>query len=89
MDLRKLLALIVLYSLTPFVLTNQDKRPLTQGLGVQCREESVHNTSDGSTSVEVAKWNWDHVGLYLTITVFIVLSGLAKVGNTREKSWLF
>ena len=31
--------------------------------------------------VHVAQWNWDHVGVYLTITAFIVISGLAKVGE--------
>ena len=49
----------------------------------QCRESSSHGQGHGPPAVEVAKWNWDHVGLYLTITVFIVLSGLAKVGKIR------
>ena len=47
-----------------------------------CREAASHEASDGPPSVEVAKWNWHHVGLYLTITIFIVLSGLAKVGES-------
>ena len=31
--------------------------------------------------VHVASWNWDHVGVFITITAFIVFSGLAKVGT--------
>lgn len=32
-------------------------------------------------SIELAKLDWGHVGIYVTITLFIVLSGLAKVGE--------
>jgi hypothetical protein len=54
----------------------------------QCRTQS-HNISseDGPPSVKVAKWNWHHVGLNLTITAFIVLSGLAKVGQKRDQDF--
>ncbi len=33
--------------------------------------------------VHVVSWRWDHMGVYVTITLFIVLSGLAKVGECR------
>ena len=33
--------------------------------------------------VHVVSWRWDHMGVYVTITLFIVLSGLAKVGEFR------
>ena len=32
-------------------------------------------------AVKVASWRWDHVGVYITIIVFVVVSGLAKVGK--------
>ena len=84
MDQKKLLVFFIFIILTPFVLsslTNQGKKSSSQGHKVQCVEESSHNATDVPPSVVVAKWNWNHVGLYLTITGFIVLSGLAKVGK--------
>ena len=50
-----------------------------------CSDQPTHSTPKGPPAVAVAKWNWSHVGLYLTITIFIVLSGLAKVGKTIKK----
>ena len=43
---------------------------------------SSGDTSDSEEvhGVHVASWNWDHVGVFITITAFIVFSGLAKVG---------
>ena len=32
-------------------------------------------------AVKVVSWRWDHVGVYITIIVFVVVSGLAKVGK--------
>ena len=29
--------------------------------------------------IHLAGWNWEHVGIYLTIILFVLLSGLAKV----------
>ena len=41
-----------------------------------------HTNSQGETEgIHIASWNWDHVGIFITITAFIVLSGLAKVGK--------
>ena len=41
-----------------------------------------HANSQGETEgIHIASWNWDHVGIFITITAFIVLSGLAKVGK--------
>ena len=37
--------------------------------------------SDETHGIHVASWNWDHVGVFITITAFIVFSGLAKVGR--------
>ena len=34
-------------------------------------------------AVRVASWRWDHVGVYITIIVFVVISGLAKVGKSE------
>ena len=44
---------------------------------------SSDETSDSEEvhGVHVASWNWDHVGVFITITAFIVFSGLAKVGT--------
>ena len=40
--------------------------------------ESAH--SEETEGIHIASWNWDHVGVFITVTTFIVLSGLAKVG---------
>ena len=41
-----------------------------------------HSNSQGETEgIHIASWNWDHVGVFITVTAFIVLSGLAKVGK--------
>ena len=42
---------------------------------------SEEEASHESHGIHVASWNWDHVGIYIIITLFIVLSGLAKVGK--------
>ena len=39
---------------------------------------------DEKPSIELAKLDWGHVGIYVTITLFIVLSGLAKVGKSDK-----
>ena len=31
--------------------------------------------------IHLASWQWGHVGVYITITLFVVFSGLAKVGS--------
>ena len=36
---------------------------------------------EGEVGVHVVSWRWDEVGVYITITLFVVLSGLAKVGE--------
>ena len=37
--------------------------------------------SEETHGIHVASWNWDHVGVFITITAFVVFSGLAKVGR--------
>ena len=41
------------------------------------------NSSNGGehVGVHVVSWNWHHVGVYITITLFVVFSGAAKVGK--------
>ena len=41
-------------------------------------EVSASSGSD-DLGIHLASWNWKAVGVYLTITLFVVLSGLAKV----------
>ena len=44
-----------------------------------------HTNSQGETEgIHIASWNWDHVGVFITVTAFIVLSGLAKVGKITK-----
>ena len=50
----------------------------TQG---NCESIVSNEPSDQPEGIHIAQWNWDHVGIYLTITIFVVLSGLAKVGK--------
>ena len=38
----------------------------------------MNNTEHG-IKMHLAVWNWEEVGVYLTITLFIVLSGMAKL----------
>ena len=38
-------------------------------------------SASDEVAVKVASWRWDHVGVYITIIVFVVVSGLAKVGK--------
>ena len=59
--------IIVLFIVTIFLLN------VTLSSGESSDSEEVHG-------VHVASWNWDHVGVFITITAFIVFSGLAKVG---------
>jgi hypothetical protein len=41
-----------------------------------------HKASNGTghDGIHLASWNWTGVGSYLTVTIFVILSGLAKVG---------
>ena len=39
------------------------------------------NSNEETEGIHIASWNWDHVGVFITVTAFIVLSGLAKVGK--------
>jgi hypothetical protein len=45
-------------------------------------EDEGGGDADHHVNVHVAGWNWEHVGVYITITLFIVGSGLAKVGES-------
>ena len=39
------------------------------------------SSTDGEPDgIHIASWNWGHVGVFITVTGFIVFSGLAKVG---------
>ena len=59
--------IIVFFIVTIFLLN------VTLSSGESSESEEAHG-------VHVASWNWDHVGVFITITAFIVFSGLAKVG---------
>ena len=51
-------------------------------LGQLTSEVSGESTHPEETEgIHIASWNWDHVGVFITVTTFIVLSGLAKVGK--------
>lgn len=49
----------------------------------------ANNSSDGEAEyhgekhhgVHVANWRWDEIGVFFTFAVFIIVSGLAKVGK--------
>ena len=60
---------IFLFFLVTILLFN-----VTLSSGESSDSEEVHG-------IHVASWNWDHVGVFITITAFIVFSGLAKVGT--------
>ena len=45
-----------------------------------CDSTNTGESDDEPEGIHVASWNWDHVGVFITITGFIVFSGLAKVG---------
>lgn len=46
-------------------------------------EDGGHDSGNHTehVGVHLVSWRWDHMGLYITITVFIIFSGLAKVGE--------
>jgi len=63
-----------------FVFTFQGKKESHNS--VKSDGGSSNETEEGGIpGVELVHWNWVHVGPILTITAFIVLSGLGKVGN--------
>jgi hypothetical protein len=44
----------------------------------------TNNSSSHETEhhgIHVANWRWDEIGVFFTLSVFIVVSGLAKVGK--------
>lgn len=41
-------------------------------------QEENHDEHNG---IHVASWRWDEIGIYITFTTFIIVAGLAKVGN--------
>jgi hypothetical protein len=46
-----------------------------------CESTTTSESDDEPDGIHIASWNWDHVGVFITITGFIVFSGLAKVGE--------
>lgn len=45
-------------------------------------KEGNHGDEDSShNGIHVASWRWDEIGIYITFTTFIIVAGLAKVGN--------
>ena len=40
-----------------------------------------HKSHHGRAGIHVASWRWDEIGIYFTFTSFIIIAGLAKVGN--------
>lgn len=49
---------------------------LCQGSTNDSHEGESHGDEE---RIHLAGWNWHHVGIYLTIILFILLSGMAKV----------
>lgn len=49
------------------------------------RDELLTNDSNSHETehhgIHVANWRWDEIGVFFTFAVFIVVSGLAKVGK--------
>lgn len=44
-------------------------------------EGNEHHHGHG---IHVASWRWDEIGIYITFTTFIIVAGLAKVGNNSS-----
>ncbi len=44
-------------------------------------ENHGNHGGDGHNGIHVASWRWDEIGIYITFTTFIIVAGLAKVGN--------
>ena len=79
----------VLFAKEAFPSLNRTKRHVSEEenengsrleRGVSRSEEAGHGKNEEVPGVHVVSWRWDHVGVFVTITLFIVLSGLAKVG---------
>ena len=43
--------------------------------------DGAEHHGDGHNGIHVASWRWDEIGIYITFTTFIIVAGLAKVGN--------
>lgn len=46
--------------------------------------DSHGNGNQHHHGIHVASWRWDEIGIYITFTTFIVVAGLAKVGNNSS-----
>jgi arylsulfatase A-like enzyme len=44
-------------------------------------DEESHGDGGEHNGIHVASWRWDEIGIYITFTTFIIVAGLAKVGN--------
>lgn len=43
--------------------------------------EGNHTEGKEHHGIHVASWRWDEIGIYITFITFIIVAGLAKVGN--------
>ena len=45
------------------------------------QHDPVAQSAHHGHGIHVAGWRWDEIGIYITFTLFIVVAGLAKVGQ--------
>jgi hypothetical protein len=61
-----------------------DKDEVSQSLPAtenhSAHDEGSHGGGEHN-GIHVASWRWDEIGIYITFTTFIIVAGLAKVGN--------
>lgn len=60
----------------------RSRKDAENGSDLHADEENHGNHGeDGHNGIHVASWRWDEIGIYITFTTFIIVAGLAKVGN--------
>lgn len=52
-----------------------------QGQTVYRVDNKSHLSSEG---IRVVSWRWNELGIYFTLTAFIIITGLAKVGKSSS-----
>ena len=83
--------LLLLMSCASLTLSSEDNTAVLifAAEGVDPHREVINELShqeqrsgdEEEVGVHVVSLRWDEVGVYITITLFVVLSGLAKVGE--------
>lgn len=72
-------------NITPINHSNDTYESLDESPHRLSLDEVLANSSSGHETehhgIHVANWRWDEIGVFFTFALFIVVSGLSKVGK--------